>query len=63
MVTDAEQVENVLFKRLIKRKAKVGQLCLNDDVSTEEEGAVADVRRVMMRLLQEMLPEPSDFEI
>jgi hypothetical protein len=63
MVTDAEQVENVLFKKLIKRKAKVGQLCLNDDVSTEEEGAVADVRRVMMRLLQKMLPEPSNFEI
>lgn len=62
MITDAEQVENVLFKRLIKRRGKVGQLCLNDDVSTDEEGAVADVRRVMMRLLQEMLPEPSEFE-
>ncbi|KAH6720826.1 hypothetical protein BKA61DRAFT_470183 [Leptodontidium sp. MPI-SDFR-AT-0119] len=63
MITDAEQVDNVLFKRLIKKRGKVGQLCLNDDVSTEEEGAVADVRKVMMRLLEEMLPEPSKFEI
>ncbi|KAG0645560.1 Xylosylphosphotransferase 1 [Hyphodiscus hymeniophilus] len=63
MITDAEQVENVLFKRLVKRKGKVGQLCLNDDVSTEEENAVADVRKVMIRLLESMVPEPSAFEI
>jgi hypothetical protein len=62
MITDAEQIENVLFKRLIKRKGKVGQLCLNDDVSTEEESAVADVRTVMIRLLESMVPEPSAFE-
>lgn len=63
MITDAEQVENVLLKRLLKKKGKVGQLCLNDDVSTEEETAVADVRRVMMKLLHGMVPEPSPFEI
>lgn len=62
MITDAEQAENVLLKRMIQRKTKVGQLCLNDDVSTDEEGAVANVRSVMMRLLGEMLPEPSQFE-
>ena len=62
MITDAEQVENVLFKRLIKRKGKVGQLCLNDDVSTEEESAVENVRKVMIRLLKSMVPEPSAFE-
>ena len=62
MITDAEQVENVLFKRLVKRKGKVGQLCLNDDVSTEEETAVAEVRKVMIRLLEKMVPEPSPFE-
>ena len=63
MVTDAEQVENVLFKRLLKKRGKVGQLCLNDDVSTEDEGAVADVRRVMIKLLSGMVPEPSSFEV
>jgi hypothetical protein len=62
MITDAEQVENVLFKRLIKRRGKVGQLCLNDDVNTEEENAVEDVRRVMIKLLESMVPEPSAFE-
>lgn len=63
MITDAEQVENVLFKRLIKRRGKVGQLCLNDDVSTEEETEIADVRKVMIRLLESMVPEPSSFEM
>jgi len=63
MITDAEQVENVLLKRLLKKRGRVGQLCLNDDVSTEEEGAVADVRKIMMKLLQGMVPEPSPFEI
>ena len=62
MVTDAEQVENVLFKRLLKKRGNVGQLCLNDDVSTEDEAAVADVRRVMIKLLEGMVPEPSMFE-
>jgi hypothetical protein len=62
MITDAEQVENILFKRLIKRRGKVGQLCLNDDVSTEEEQAVADVRKVMIRLFEGLAPDPSPFE-
>jgi hypothetical protein len=63
MITDAEQVENVLLKRLLKKRGKVGQLCLNDDVSTEEETAVANVRKVMMRLLEGMVPDPSPFEV
>ena len=63
MITDAEQVENVLLKRLLKKRGRVGQLCLNDDVSTEEEGAIADVRKVMIRLLEVIVPEQSAFEI
>jgi len=63
MITDAEQVENVLLKRLLKKRGRVGQLCLNDDVSTEEEGAIADVRKVMIRLLEGIVPEQSAFEI
>lgn len=62
MVTDAEQVENVLMKRMLKKREKVGQLCLNDDVSTEDPQAVADVRSVMLRLLEGMVPEASAFE-
>lgn len=62
MVTDSEQVENVLFKRLIKRKGKVGQLCLNDDVSSQDEEEIAKVRNVMIRLLGRMLPETSPYE-
>lgn len=62
MIMDSEQVENVLFKRLIKRRGKVGQLCLNDDVSSEDPEVIADVRRVMIRLLEAMVPEASPFE-
>ena len=62
MITDAEQVENVLFKRLIRRRGKVGQLCLNDDVSSEDQEVIADVRKVMIRLLETMVPESSPFE-
>ena len=62
MITDAEQVENVLFKRLIRRRGKVGQLCLNDDVSSQDPSVIADVRKVMIRLLEGMVPETSPFE-
>lgn len=62
MVTDAEQIEHKLRERLIKREETVGQLCLNDDVETDEDGPVADVRKVMQEVLQQMFPEPSIFE-
>jgi len=61
MVTDAEQVKNV-FRRLVKKKGKVGQLCLNDDVVTEDKKEIEDVRQVMMKLMGEMLPEASAYE-
>ena len=62
MVTDAEQIEHKLLERLIRREEKVGQLCLNDDVETDEDGPVADVRKVMQEVLQQLLPNPSIFE-
>lgn len=62
MITDAEQVENVLLKRLLKKRGKVGQLCLNDDVSSEEASVIEGVRTVMIKLLQGIVPEPSAFE-
>jgi hypothetical protein len=62
MVTDSEQVDNVLFKRLIKRKGKVGQLCLNDDVSSQDSEEIAKVRNVMIRLLGGMVPQASPYE-
>lgn len=63
MITDAEQVENVLLKRLLRKRGKVGQLCLNDDVNTEEKDKIADIQRVMRKLLEGMVPGPSPFEI
>ena len=63
MINDAEQVENVLLKRMLKKRGKVGQLCLNDDVSSEDPDAIAGVRSVMLKLLEGMVPQASQFEI
>ena len=63
MITDSEQVENVLLKRLIKRRGKVGQLCLNDDVNTEDEVEIAAVKKVMVKLLEGLAPDASIFEV
>lgn len=62
MVTDAEQVQTVLIKRLLKKRREVGQLCLNDDVAAEEPAAIEDVRVAIKKLFNGLVPEPSRFE-
>ncbi|KAI5366631.1 putative stealth protein CR2 region 2 [Septoria linicola] len=62
MVTDAEQVETMLIKRLLTKKKRVGQLCLNDDISTEEEAELEDLRSTINRLFEGLLPQASRFE-
>jgi hypothetical protein len=62
MVTDPEQVEHVLTKRLLYDKRKVGQLCLNDDVATDEVYFVERLRQKMYSLFQGLVPEQSQFE-
>lgn len=62
MVTDAEQVENILYKRLIRKKGKVGQLCLNDDVTAKESSAILALQKVMTKLLGGLAPNPTAFE-
>ncbi|SMY26217.1 unnamed protein product [Zymoseptoria tritici ST99CH_1A5] len=62
MVTDAEQVENTLYKRLITKKKKVGQLCLNDDASSEDPQELGELRAAMTALFEGLLPRPSKFE-
>lgn len=62
MITDAEQVEHVLVKPFIKHKKKVGQLCLNDDVVSQDEGELKALKEVMGRLFEGLLPDKSSFE-
>lgn len=62
MITDAEQVEHRLIKPLIKHKKKVGQMCLNDDVVTQDEGELEVLRKTMSQLFESLLPEKSSFE-
>ncbi|KAI9729520.1 MAG: Xanthine phosphoribosyltransferase 1 [Claussenomyces sp. TS43310] len=63
MVTDAPQVQHVLLKRIFEQQREVGQLCLNDDVASEDEHMVNEVRESMMEVLRGMAPEPSIFEV
>lgn len=63
MVTDAEQVETTLIKRLLTKRKQVGQLCLNDDVSTEDEEELQNLHSAMNTLLEGMFPRPSRFEL
>ena len=62
MVTDAEQVEHVLTKRLLYDKREVGQLCLNDDIATDEVYFVERLRQKIHALFQGLVPEQSQFE-
>ncbi|KAH7374428.1 hypothetical protein B0T11DRAFT_217663 [Plectosphaerella cucumerina] len=67
MVTDSEQVEHTLFDRLSQRssegKLQVGQLCLNDDVTTKDIVQLEELQNLMFKLFNELVPQPSKFEI
>lgn len=63
MVSSAEQVKQTLFKRFTSQKRIVGQLCLNDDVMTDDQQEVENVRHAMIDLLKVLEPTPSSFEI
>ncbi|EXJ88108.1 hypothetical protein A1O1_05036 [Capronia coronata CBS 617.96] len=63
MVTDAEQVDSTLVSRYVRaRKELAGQLCLNDDVSTNDPQELADVKQAMTELYEGLFPDPSPFE-
>jgi hypothetical protein len=62
MATDAEQVEHVLMKRLLTDRREVGQLCINDDVATNEVETVERLRQQMHDLFHGLVPEQSPFE-
>jgi hypothetical protein len=62
MVTDAQQAEHTLLRPYLNHGKKVGQICLNDDIETQEEGELEAVSEVMTRLFEGLLPEKSKFE-
>lgn len=64
MITDAEQVESTLTMKYVnKKKTLPGQLCLNDDVTTEDEGELNMIQQAMNELYQGLFPEKSSFEL
>ncbi|KAL2437062.1 hypothetical protein ABEF94_016065 [Exophiala dermatitidis] len=63
MVTDAEQVDSTLVSRYVRGKKELaGQLCLNDDVATNDPQELADVKQAMTELYEGLFPDPSPFE-
>lgn len=62
MVTDAEQAEHILLRPYLQHKKKAGQICLNDDVVTTDEGELERLRKVMKALFDGLLPQSSSFE-
>jgi len=62
MITDSEQAEHSLLRPYIKHHKKIGQICLNDDVVTQDEIELEKLRKVMTALFEGLLPEPSSFE-
>ena len=63
MVTDAEQARHVLLKPYIKHGKTSGQICLNDDIVTEDEAELEALKGVMKHLFEGLLPEPSSFDM
>lgn len=63
MVTDAEQAQHALLRVYLKHKKTSGQICLNDDVVTQNEEELEQLRKVMSTLFEGLLPEPSSFEM
>lgn len=63
MVTDADQVDSTLTSKYVRgKRALAGQLCLNDDVSTDDEQELMDVKQAMTELYQGLFPEKSPYE-
>lgn len=62
MVTDAEQVDSLLIKRFKKKDKLVGQLCLNDDVSTTDEVELRELQETLTEMYTQLFPERSSFE-
>lgn len=62
MVTDAEQVQVRLIDRLADPEKQAGQLCLNDDVTAENETELLALRETIARLFNEHWGTPSKFE-
>ncbi|ORX96855.1 hypothetical protein BCR34DRAFT_607507 [Clohesyomyces aquaticus] len=62
MVTDAEQAEHVLLKPYIKQGKKSGQMCLNDDVVTQDKKELEQLQKVMSALFEGLFPKPSRYE-
>ncbi|KEQ69631.1 hypothetical protein M436DRAFT_55353 [Aureobasidium namibiae CBS 147.97] len=62
MVTDAEQVRVRLIDRLGDPEKQAGQLCLNDDVTTDNETELRELRETISTLFNEHWGTPSQFE-
>lgn len=62
MVTDAEQVQNTLVNRFVNGDRQIGQLCLNDDVASDDTHELQALQKTMKKLFNGLWAEPSPYE-
>jgi hypothetical protein len=62
MVIDAEQVRVRLIDRLADPDKQAGQLCLNDDVTTDNQTELMALRETISMLFNEHWSTPCQFE-
>lgn len=63
MVKDAEQAQQELIERTIKKNQYVSQWCFNDDVMTDDQHAVSLVNNVVQNVFNSLFPAKSRWEI
>lgn len=63
MIETASQVRESLMEKFIRGNVQIpGQICLNDDVSTQDEQELTDIRAALKEFLESLFPEKSRFE-
>lgn len=63
MVTDAEQARHTPLQPYIRHGKTSGQICLDDDVVSEDVTELEALKQVMKQLFEGLQPEPNSFEI
>jgi len=62
MIENAEQAQNTLVDDILGGSKSYGQVCLNDDVLTDDPEVISKVQNVVTSFLHSMQPDASRFE-
>ena len=62
MMTDAEQIREVLERKVLEQGRQFGQITINDDVSSDDTWELSRLRDTLKGILEKMFPERSSLE-